>query len=84
MLQRIICPSNTGSENCVMFLGACLKRYEWIVSFTSKVRGKREGVDMNELFGAEINICENMTQLLPPKIDRMVRFGEGGLSDVIG
>eukprot|EP01035_Chromulina_nebulosa_P019382 gene19382-25250_t len=37
-------------------------------------------IDKSQLFTEEFNICTSMIELLPSKIDRMVRYGETGLS----
>jgi hypothetical protein len=36
-------------------------------------------MDINTIFGEEIQICSDMINLLPSKIDRMHFLGEGGL-----
>lgn len=68
-------PSNDKS----IFLVACLRRYEWLAKFAPMLC-ERRGVNIADVFGEELKICNEMKALLPSKIDRMCFLGEDGLS----
>lgn len=61
------------------FLVHCLRRYQWLAKFAPALCSKRE-LSLEETFGEEHKICEEMVRLLPSKIDRMCFLGEGGLT----
>lgn len=65
--------------NRAHYLVACLRRYEWLCKFTKQLCARR-GLVINDVFGDELRICEEMVRLLPSKIDRMCYLGESGLS----
>lgn len=60
------------------YLVQCLRRYEWLVRFAPRIC-ERRGLNVLEIFGDEMRICEDMVKLLPSKIDRMCYMGESGL-----
>lgn len=81
MVQLPTVSSSTGAEpeTGAYFLTASLRRYQWLHAFALDVCLKK-GLDIEEVFGEELAICENMKELLPAKIDRMHWHGESGLS----
>ena len=54
---------------------ACLKRYEMLKAYTEVICAKKN-LDAKSVFGEELQICKDMVNLLPAKIDRMMRFNE--------
>ena len=59
-------------EQEVVALTICLKMYEWLVQFTPKVCSAK-GVQLQDYFADEYTICQEMTVLLPSKIDKVWR-----------
>lgn len=72
-------PPEDGPQRRAHFLVACLRRYEWLAKYATKLCAKR-ALDLSQTFGEEHKICEEMVRLLPSKIDRMCFLGESGLS----
>jgi hypothetical protein len=72
-------PPNSTAAQRGHYLVACLRRYEWLAKFATKICTKR-GMSLEDTFGEEHKICEEMVKLLPSKIDRMCFLGESGLS----
>ncbi len=70
-------PANFGR---VYFISASLRRYEWLKKFTLKMKDKFEFTVADIPFEDEFKICEEMSLLLPQKIDRMCYLGESGLT----
>jgi len=60
------------------YLVASLHRYTWLFKYANNLC-KKKSIDINTIFGEEIQICSDMINLLPSKIDRMHFLGEGGL-----
>lgn len=78
----VVLPSNlpsTQPRDRAFYLVQALRRYEWLVGFTKRICDRR-GISAQEVFEEELQICRDMVQLLPGKIDRMCYLGEGGLS----
>mmetsp|Transcript_33357 Transcript_33357/g.56006 ORF Transcript_33357/g.56006 Transcript_33357/m.56006 type:complete len:804 (-) Transcript_33357:146-2557(-) len=71
--------SSTAASNPAHFLVSCLRRYEWLSTFTTHIC-KLRGVSIEETFAEEHKIIQEMVKLLPSKIDRMTFLGESGLS----
>lgn len=69
----------TPQRNAAHYLVIALKRYQWLLAFAERIC-KRKGVNLQEIFQNEIQICKDMVHLLPSKIDRMCYLGEGGLT----
>ena len=61
------------------YLVLSLKKHEWLMEFGTSIC-VRKGIDLNNVFQAETQICKDMVELLPGKIDRMHFRGEGGLT----
>ena len=57
---------------------ASLHRYQWLVANAAEICEKKE-TTVDAQFGEELEVCREMVQLLPPKIDRMHYYGEGGM-----
>lgn len=72
-------PAGSGPSQRAHYMVGCLRRYEWLAKFAVKICAAR-GVPVDEVFGEEHKICEEMVRLLPSKIDRMCFLGESGLS----
>ena len=64
-----------GSE----FLVLSLKRHDWLLKYTPTIC-KRKNMEINTIFKEEYQICKDMVELLPSKIDRMHFLGEAGLT----
>ena len=80
MLTKIIpTHEHTPQRSAAHYLIIALKRYQWLLSFADRI-GKRKGIDVETIFSNELQICRDMVQLLPSKIDRMCYLGEGGLA----
>ena len=75
LLSRVIIPAETPQSQRATYMVACLKRYEMLAAYTDVICDKK-GVDTKAIFGEELQICKDMANLLPSKIDRMHRFGE--------
>jgi ferritin-like metal-binding protein YciE len=60
------------------YLVASLHRYTWLLKYANNLC-KKKSMDISTIFGEEIQICSDMINLLPSKIDRMHFLGEGGL-----
>ena len=56
-----------------------LKRYEWILKYAPALC-ERKNLIVDDIFSEEIQICKDMVELLPSKIDRMHFLGEKGLT----
>ena len=65
----------TGAEYLVL----SVTRYTWLVKFGVQLCEKK-GVSIDDIFKNEYQICKDMVELLPAKIDRMHFGGEGGLT----
>jgi hypothetical protein len=61
------------------YLVATLRRYQWLSKY-ARALAQRKNIDLQAVFGAELNVCDDMITLLPSKIDRMHFHGESGLS----
>jgi len=59
-------------EQEVVALNVCLKMYEWLVQFAPKLCIAK-GVELRDYFADEHTICQEMTALLPNKIDKIWR-----------
>mmetsp|Transcript_3688 Transcript_3688/g.5709 ORF Transcript_3688/g.5709 Transcript_3688/m.5709 type:complete len:337 (-) Transcript_3688:35-1045(-) len=78
LLSKVIPnPKSTPAEKTKPMVAA-LKRYQWLKDAAPEICEKK-GTSVSDIFHDEIRICEEMTALLPPKIDRMHYLGEGGL-----
>jgi KIF-1 binding protein C terminal len=80
-LTKLIAPPGSAPAQRSEGLVEALRRYSWLSKYGTALC-ERKGVDINDpaVFGEEIQICRDMTGLLPPKIDRMHYQGERGLS----
>ena len=61
------------------YLVLSLEKHEWLIKFGTKLCLRKE-TNLQDIFHAEIQICKDMVELLPGKIDRMHFRGEGGLT----
>lgn len=73
-----ILPSSMPADRA-FYLVQCLSRYDWLLKIAPRLCEKRE-LDLMSIFPEEIQICREMVNLLPSKIDRMCYLGESGLS----
>lgn len=80
-LTKLIAPPGSTPHQRSEGLVEALRRYDWLWKYGTALC-ERKGLDVNDpaVFGEEIQICRDMTSLLPPKIDRMHYQGERGLS----
>lgn len=74
-LSRVIIPAETPQSQRATYMVACLKRYEMLKAYTEVICAKKN-LDAKSVFGEELQICKDMVNLLPAKIDRMMRFNE--------
>ena len=65
--------------NGAEYLVLSLEKHEWLIKFGMKLCLRKE-TNLQDIFHAEIQICKDMVELLPGKIDRMHFRGEGGLT----
>ena len=54
---------------------AALERYKWLVTFAPALCTKK-GVSLEDMFSEELQICKEMSSLLPAKIDKIHFLGE--------
>ena len=73
--KMLISPKITDSNDRSRYIVLCLKRYEWLLNF-SKELCKIKNVDINDIFNDEYQICKDMVELLPAKINRIHHYGE--------
>lgn len=78
-LTKIIVPPQADREERSRYLVACQSRYEWLAKFARELCQKKN-IAVDDVFGEELKICEDMKKLLPSKIDRVHYYGESGLS----
>jgi hypothetical protein len=75
LLSRVVIPTDTPQTQRAAYMVACLKRYEMLSAYTEHICDAKK-VEVGATFGEELQICRDMVNLLPAKIDRMHRFGE--------
>ncbi len=78
-LSKIMSPVGTETKERSQWLVGCLRKYQWLAKF-SRGLCERKGVDVQAVFGQELQVCDDMISLLPSKIDRMHFLGESGLT----
>jgi hypothetical protein len=84
LLSKVVAPSHNNNNNNnnsdkAYYLVQALKRYQYLSHYAPRLCEKR-GLTVSEIFSEEYNICNEMTSLLPGKIDRICYMGESGLS----
>jgi hypothetical protein len=78
-LSKIMSPVDAPNIQRAEPLVETLKRYQWLSKY-ARALCQRKGVKIEEMFGDEIKICDDMVALLPAKIDRMHFLGDSGLT----
>lgn len=78
-MQKVIPLKESSNQERASYLIASLRIYSWLLDKGSSIC-KRKNIDIEDIFRNEIEVCKQMTELLPGKIDRMIYLGESGLS----
>ena len=78
-MQKVIPFKESTNQQRASFLIGSLKLYSWLAE-KGKVICQRKNINIDDIFRSEIEVCKNMIELLPGKIDRIVYKGESGLS----
>ena len=75
MLSKIMLPQTAPPAEQARYMVHCLKRYEWLRKFAPTLCEVKK-VDVHAVFGEEWQICKDMSDLLPSKINRIFHMGE--------
>ena len=78
MLSKMIPSVESNNRERALFIIAALRRYQWVLSHAENLCKSKEA-DIRDVFKEEIHICKEMVDLLPSKIDRIVRLGESSV-----
>ena len=70
LLSKVIAPFNASPDEKAKYILASLKQYEWICNNCISLCNKLK-VNCDEVFAIELKVSQDMTQLLPSKIDRI-------------
>lgn len=78
-MQKTIPLKESTNHQRASYLICSLKLYAWLVD-KGKTICQRKNLNIDDIFRSEIEVCKNMIELLPAKIDRIIYKGENGLS----
>lgn len=74
LISKIAVPNTESSRDRARFLVGALKRYEWLSNAAPKYCAIKD-ISVGEIFHTELELCREMTVLLPTRIDRMHYLG---------
>ena len=77
--SKVIVDVSDSPQSRAQWMVASYHKYQWISKFARELCTKK-GVDVQTVFGAELQVCDDLATLLPSKINRMYYYGEGGLT----
>jgi len=75
LLSKMLSPPDAAPQQRAQSLVASLRRYDWLRK-TVPALCEKKGVTVDGVFRNEFEICEEMCNLLPAKIDRVFYQGE--------
>lgn len=74
ILTKILMSMETPQQETTVYLVAAMKRFEYIAKYAPTLM-ENKGVEDN-IFGEELNLCKEMAELLPQKMDRVAYMKE--------
>lgn len=74
LISKISIPAEVAPAQKTMYLVASLKRYEWLVKAVPKYC-KLKDIPIEDVFKVEYDLCKEMVELLPTRINRVHYLG---------
>lgn len=74
VLTKILMSTDTPQQETTVYLIAAMKRFEYIANYAPTLM-ENKGVETS-IFGEELNLCKEMAELLPQKMDRVCYMKE--------
>jgi hypothetical protein len=78
ILSRVLVSPTGDAQQRSQYVVAAMQRYEWLAAKTPSLC-RAKSVEVQEVFGDELDICGEMVRLLPSKINRIHYHGEDPL-----
>ena len=74
ILTKILMSTETPQQETTVYLVAAMKRFEYIAKYAPTLMENKDVED--NIFGEELNLCKEMAELLPQKMDRVAYMKE--------